>query len=239
MQGIYKITNLINDKCYIGKTNNSYRRWKDHQRLAVTPNHKEYDKALYQAMRKYGIENFEFEIIEELKDYSISREREKYWIQYFNSYNNGYNENLGGDGGSVKGHCSGSQNGRAKLTEQDVINIRTNFAKGMSKSECYKLYEDRISDSGFSRIWLGKTWTYIMPEVYTKENILRNEKLGKRIGGLKQRLYSNEEVYAIRLAKLQGMKRIDAINKFKKPNTSLKSFEDIWYNKTYKEVQIE
>ena len=35
MQGIYKITNLINNKIYIGKTNDSNRRWKDHQRLAL------------------------------------------------------------------------------------------------------------------------------------------------------------------------------------------------------------
>ena len=53
MQGIYKITNLINNKIYIGKTNDSNRRWKDHQRLAFTINNKEYGKTLYKAMRKY------------------------------------------------------------------------------------------------------------------------------------------------------------------------------------------
>ena len=91
MQGIYKITNLINNKCYIGKTNNSDRRWQDHQRLAITPGHKEYDKALYKAMRRYGLNNFSFEMIEELDDYNTSGEREIYWIKYFDSYNKGYN----------------------------------------------------------------------------------------------------------------------------------------------------
>ena len=68
---------------------------------------------LYQSIRKYGLDNFIFEIIEELEDYSIAAEREKYWIQYYNSYKNGYNESLGGDGGSVKGHCQGDKNGRS------------------------------------------------------------------------------------------------------------------------------
>lgn len=45
--GIYKITNTITKEIYIGKTNNFIRRWKDHQRLAITPNHKEYNKILY------------------------------------------------------------------------------------------------------------------------------------------------------------------------------------------------
>ncbi len=77
-QGIYKITNLINNKCYIGKTNNFKRRKSDHFRLATVEGHKEYNKTLYRAIRKYGQSNFSFEIIEELKDYSIAAEREKY-----------------------------------------------------------------------------------------------------------------------------------------------------------------
>jgi len=77
-QGIYKITNLINYKCYVGKTNNFERRKKDHFRLAKTKGHKEYNKSLYQAIRKYGEENFSFDILESLEDYSKADEREKY-----------------------------------------------------------------------------------------------------------------------------------------------------------------
>lgn len=78
MQGIYKITNNINGKIYIGKSNNIERRFKDHKRLSFTEGHKEYDKTLYRAFRKYGIENFSFEVIEKLDNYNLSPEREKY-----------------------------------------------------------------------------------------------------------------------------------------------------------------
>lgn len=235
MQGIYKITNLINNKIYIGKTNNSERRWRDHQRLAMTEGHKEYNKVLYQAIRKYGIENFSFEMIEELEDYSVSEEREKYWISFYNSYNNGYNESKGGDGGSEKGHCQGTSNGRALLTEEDVIKIRTLYKNGISRAECYSLFKDKITESGFGRIWLGQTWSHIMPEVYTKENKKRNESLGKASPAKKRRLFNEEQVKEIRRRRdnleSNSIVYLDYAN-----IASKSSFDGIWYNRTYKEI---
>ena len=76
MQGIYKITNIINNKCYIGKSKDIENRWQYHK--DYKNNAREYNKPLYKALRKYGVENFNFEIVEELNDYSISDEREKY-----------------------------------------------------------------------------------------------------------------------------------------------------------------
>lgn len=58
---IYKITNLINNKFYIGCTNNPERRWKEHQKGANSIQH----KRLYEAIRNDGIENFKFEIVKE------------------------------------------------------------------------------------------------------------------------------------------------------------------------------
>ena len=80
MQGIYKITNLITNLCYIGKSNNIDRRWKDHKRLAFTEGHKEYNKALYCSMRKYGLDNFSFECKEFVKRESIRNAFEKYYV---------------------------------------------------------------------------------------------------------------------------------------------------------------
>ena len=96
MAFIYKITNLINGKSYIGKTCFSIeKRFKEHQKDAFRDRNEK--RPLYSAMRKYGIENFTVEQIEECSDI-LSSEREKYWIEYYNTYANGYNATKGGDG---------------------------------------------------------------------------------------------------------------------------------------------
>lgn len=89
--GIYKITNKINNKSYIGQSVFIEERWKEHKENA-------WDKIspLYEDMRKYGIKNFSFNIIEEC-DTDLLNEKEKYWISFYNSYLNGYNKTKGGD----------------------------------------------------------------------------------------------------------------------------------------------
>lgn len=90
---IYKITNNQNSKIYIGKTSSTIEeRWSKHKYAYLI-----YDWHLYRAMRKYGIENFKIEKIEECSD-NILNDRERYWISFYNSYNNGYNSTEGGDG---------------------------------------------------------------------------------------------------------------------------------------------
>lgn len=96
MPYIYKIINQQNGKIYIGKTVESVEnRFKRHCRDCQldTVSH----RPLYSAMKKYGIENFQVETIEEC-EISILNEREKYWIEFFQSFKNGYNATLGGDG---------------------------------------------------------------------------------------------------------------------------------------------
>ena len=65
MIGIYKITNLINNKVYIGQSVNIQQRFKKHKTKYKDISNEESNKILYKAMRKYGLENFSFEIIEE------------------------------------------------------------------------------------------------------------------------------------------------------------------------------
>ncbi len=91
---IYKITNDINDKIYIGKTEfDIEKRFQEHCRDALKNRNEK--RPLYNAMNKYGIEHFKIEEIEQCSDIE---NREKYWIEYYDSYNNGYNATLGGDG---------------------------------------------------------------------------------------------------------------------------------------------
>jgi group I intron endonuclease len=86
---IYKTTNLINGKFYIGKDKHN------------NPKYFGSGKILKQALKKYGVENFTKEIIEECSDEKCWLEREIYWIQYYDSINNGYNIASGGNGGDT------------------------------------------------------------------------------------------------------------------------------------------
>lgn len=93
MAYIYKIVNDINDKLYIGKTERSLeKRWFEH---CKDYKRREYEKRpLYAAMRKYGIEHFHIELIEETDK---AAEREIYWIETLGTFKYGYNATKGGD----------------------------------------------------------------------------------------------------------------------------------------------
>ena len=94
MAYIYKITNDVNDKIYIGKTEFSIeKRFKEHCKDAFRERCEK--RPLYSAMRKYGINHFHIELVEETNE---PEEREKYWIEYFGSFKYGYNATMGGDG---------------------------------------------------------------------------------------------------------------------------------------------
>ena len=94
MAYIYKITNDVNGKIYIGKTYNSIeKRFKEHCRERLKSRSEQ--RPLYSAMNKYGVEHFHIELIEETDE---PEEREKYWIEQYCSFKYGYNATLGGDG---------------------------------------------------------------------------------------------------------------------------------------------
>ena len=148
--GIYKITNLINGHSYIGQSICIELRWK---------NHKCYDKEcenypLYRAFRKYGIDNFSFEIIEECEP-NLLNEKEVYWINFYNTYSNGYNQTSGGDG---------RNNSIVKLTDDDIkviydLLINSNITQRKIAQE-FGVGEDTISEinHGKTRIQLGYTY---------------------------------------------------------------------------------
>lgn len=95
---IYKITNTINNKCYIGQTTQGVeRRWQEHKNASKNENGKNYKHPLYMAFRRYGLENFKFEIIEECSIEELD-EKEIKWTKFYDSYKNGYNITLGGGG---------------------------------------------------------------------------------------------------------------------------------------------
>lgn len=95
---IYKITNLLNGKSYIGQTiKDPEERWAEHKRHAFGSHLNDQNKTLYKAIRKYGIENFSFEVLQDnIPNFQKLDEAEIYWINYYNSFVKGYNETFGG-----------------------------------------------------------------------------------------------------------------------------------------------
>ena len=112
MIGIYKITNKVNNKVYIGQSSDIKRRWKDHKITAFNPKDRGYDYPLYRAIRKYGLDNFDFDILEECSQDDIN-EREIFYVKEYNAHGDGgYNQD---DGGIYAIH--------GKLTKDQVLDI--------------------------------------------------------------------------------------------------------------------
>lgn len=136
MAYIYKITNLLNDKIYVGKSirDNAHFMKKYYGSGVV----------IRQAIQKYGKENFKKEILEEVEDLSKLNEREKWWIATLDAQNPliGYNRSPGGDGGctpeaarkgaltrQLRGHNKHSEETKRKMSEK---------ARGRKFSEAHK-----------------------------------------------------------------------------------------------------
>ena len=94
---IYKITNTINGKSYIGQTIQNVKE-RFYQHCATKCSKAVSNMAIHIAIKKYGKSNFIVEVIEEIDSANLN-DREKYWIKYYNSYNNGYNSTKGGQDG--------------------------------------------------------------------------------------------------------------------------------------------
>lgn len=226
--GIYKITNKINNKCYIGCSKNIEHRWLAHKSESICENNVQYNYSIHKAFRKYGIDNFVFEIVEIVENEILLFEKEKYWIAYFDSYNNGYNETPGGDSGPS---LPGEQNPNAKLTEEDVLNIRSLILEGKMLSEVYPSYATKISQRGFEHIWRGTSWPNIMPEaieyVKSPEYIHSVRKFARQSQISDETKKIREE---IKEKRKKGLNRLEVYETYKNKYT-LNGFNKIWYSK--------
>ena len=91
---IYKATNKINGKSYIGQTIDYHTRIWQHRRC-----YEKEDCKFHDAIKKHGFDNFEWTVLETCQDEEEAIRLEKYYIEKFDSYRNGYNMNQGGVGG--------------------------------------------------------------------------------------------------------------------------------------------
>lgn len=120
-KALYKITNLINGKVYIGQSIHPDKRWWEHRNKAK----KNFDKyPIHLAISKYGEKNFSFEILEWSEDYD---NREKELIQEYNSISpNGYNVAIGGSSILLKGE----NHPRNTVTDENLYRVIEDLRNG-------------------------------------------------------------------------------------------------------------
>lgn len=148
--GIYKFTNKINNKSYIGQSVNIEDRKIKHKYYSQHSN-----TAFYKAVNQYGWDNFEFSVLEECSVKQLD-EREKYWIEFYDSYYNDYNMTKGGQYGNSS---VGEQNGRTKLKDSDVLEIRNKvYLENKDIWEVYENYKDKVGKDRFWSLVHGDTW---------------------------------------------------------------------------------
>src|ERR1700722_6963177 len=136
---IYVLQNKLDNKLYVGYTSNLKRRRREHFKFGYKPL---LNKHLYNAMKKYGSDNFVFTVLEEFDNASDAFESEIFWIDYFRSWDHdfGYNDSRGGESGSkgrkhspeTKKRYSeerrGSLNKFSSLNEEIVLSLRQDYA---------------------------------------------------------------------------------------------------------------
>jgi group I intron endonuclease len=186
IHSIYQITNLVNNKIYIGKTKQLPRkRWSDHKTRSQNPH-------LKHSINKYGIDSFKFEVIVQTLSFTDCNYIETHLIKEYNTTNPsiGYNMRLGGDGGE---HTPESR-------------LRMSIAgKGKKKSESCKQnmrkpksdeHRENIS-KGMSKCKRAKSKRYLVIDTFTNESqnlsILEFcEKYNKRLDCVRPRVSQNK-----------------------------------------------
>lgn len=164
---IYKITNTINSKSYIGQTIQNVKE-RFYQHCATKCSKAVSNMAIHRAIKKYGKSNFTVEVIEEIDSANLN-DREKYWIRYYDSYNNGYNFTEGG------------QDGIKLFKNLDTESIVREYKSGKSLREIGRLFnvdKQTIKDLLVrNNINLRTTRTYKLSQK-DREDIIKDLSLG-------------------------------------------------------------
>lgn len=147
---VYSITNIINNKIYIGKTNNIFKRFEKHKSAnGDCP-------ALHNAIKKYGKENFILNTVGEYETEEYAFEAEIYFIEFYKSnitkYGDQYGYNLTSGGDGVSGHKHSIET-RKKLSE--ALKGRVSANKGKKASDYVRLKQS-LSHIGNKGFWSGK-----------------------------------------------------------------------------------
>ena len=164
---IYKITNKINGKSYIGQTIQNVKE-RFYQHCATKCSQAILNMVIHKAINKYGKSNFTIEVIEEVESTNLN-DRERYWIKYYDSYSNGYNSTKGG------------QDGIKLFKNLDTESIVREYKSGKSLREIGRLFnvdKQTIKDLLVrNNINLRTTRTYKLSQK-DREDIIKDLSLG-------------------------------------------------------------
>lgn len=174
---IYKVTNKINNKIYIGQTKTTVEeRWKAHIAESKYPCRHTYNTIFKRAIRKYGIENFICEQIEECSNQQQLSERERYWIKYYHSFigdkdSHGYNMTRGGEEGSGSYYAK-------EVYELDIISgeIVNKYISSHDAARCHN--NNSAIRYSCSNPYLGKITNghcYMYKNFYTKFDNIKTD----------------------------------------------------------------
>lgn len=179
--GIYSITNILNGKMYIGKSKNILHRIYNHKYSLKSGSH--INKHLQNSWDKNGEKSFEFNVIE-ICDIETLNDREKFFIEKFNTYLNGYNGTIGGDGSSgvplseatklklsismsgrkltpEQAHIRrGSFNGMSRFTNTNILEIKNLIYLGLKNIDISIIYG--CPKSTIEKIRYGSSWKHII-----------------------------------------------------------------------------
>lgn len=158
MYYIYVYTNKINGHQYVGQTNDVRKRYNGHKSNAYNKKDRQYNYPLSGAIRKYGIENFDFEVIEEVNTREEANEREIYWIKEKKSYvsQGGYNVSYGGHVGKVEWD---KLKNRSKIfTGEEIEDIQKRLVNNEKYNDIVKYYYPRLTKTFLSNINNGTNY---------------------------------------------------------------------------------
>jgi group I intron endonuclease len=213
------MTNKINGKCYIGQTKNFKIRMNGHKSEAFNPNAVGYKYPLSNAIRKYGWENFENTIIEEIdptESYEYVDERERFYISYYKSLSNenGYNITLGGQGCPKKPLTYEERLQLSNIFKADEIkDIQQMLKNGEQTTTIREKYYPRLSVSFLDNINKGlnfrnKEWTYpLRAEDISRSNYFTSQEIKDIKQDIKDNMTYKEisEKWNISLGMLSGI----------------------------------
>lgn len=225
MIGIYKITNKVNNKIYIGQSRDIQKRWKEHKLSCFNENVSDYESKKNKAFRKYGLDNFTFEIIEEIEIEKLN-EREIYWIEKLNSVSDGYNTSNGGHAPNLKGEYHSQAKNNQKEIDRLIILLRDT-----NTSYDNLMQEFNLSRAQISNINQGKNWTDKEQQYPLRKNTLA--RIGEQNG---TSCFSDAEILEMReLYKDKTIKQLTEIYKDKASESAIKK---ILTGETYKHLPV-